>query len=171
MNSSPDGVLTTSIDVKYRCNATDYVEALRAHRKAGKSYRIVLGIGTLFLVIGSLEIYVLGFAKAAPAVVLGLFCTSIPFLSFSALLRRDFYKHPNLSREYMLHADEAGLRLTSDVSEEGGKWAVYTGFRETPNLFVLYYGARTFLMIPKRAFEATQQSTFRGLLSRNVRSN
>jgi hypothetical protein len=165
--SSP---VTGTIETKYRCNVDDYVEAQRAHMKSARGYRIVLGLGALCLVFSAFDLYEMGFSHAAPAILLGLFWISCPFLFFTTRCRRDFKKHPNLSREYTFRADESGIHLRSDVSDHGGKWEVYVRFRETKNLFLLYYGARMFLMIPKRALQGTGEDAFRGLIVANIRS-
>ena len=155
---------------KYQCNLTDYLEAQRAQLRSSIGYRILLGMATLVLAVGAFELYELGFAKAVPAILVGVFWAACPTFLFSWRVRRDFKKHPNLSREYSLDADDSGIKLTGDFVEQAGKWPVYTKFRETPNLFMLYYGARLFLMVPKRAFQNTDLGLFRELIARNIRS-
>jgi hypothetical protein len=124
----------------------------------------------VLLALGSLEIYELGFEKAGPSVLLGLLWISCPFLFFRSRVKKDFERHPNLSREYSLHVDGSGIRLTNELSETGGKWPVYVKFQETRNLFMLYYGTRMFLIVPKRIFAGTELDQFRELISRNISS-
>jgi hypothetical protein len=77
-------------------------------------------------------------------------------------------QHPNLARQYLLRVDDGGWEKIGEISQGGGKWAAYTKFRETPNLFMIYRGARTFSMIPKRAFTVSQLGEFRELISNKL---
>jgi hypothetical protein len=57
---------------------------------------------------------------------------------------------------------DAYVRTTS-------QWQAFEGFRETPNLFVLYTSPLAFLIVPKRAFaDAAQMDAFRGLALNRV---
>jgi hypothetical protein len=60
---------------------------------------------------------------------------------FSARVKRDFRKHPNLACEYLLRANGNGLEMIGNVSQGGGRWTSYTKFRETSGLFMIYCGA------------------------------
>jgi hypothetical protein len=155
------------MEVTYRLTPTEYVEAQRAHLKSTWGYRFMVSIAALSAVFAIYEVIFVDVFRAAPAALLSALWISCSFLiSFRA--RRDFVKHPNLAREYMLRIEDDGLYMSSDVSQGGAKWSAYVKFRETPNLFVLYAGARIFYMFPKRVFSSDQQSRFREVLIRNV---
>ena len=49
------------------------------------------------------------------------------------------------------------------------QWQAFEGFRETPNLFVLYTSPLAFLIVPKRSFvDAAELDNFRGLVLNRV---
>ena len=154
------------METSYQCNEGDYLEAQRA--AFAKTTRVIRIIGALVIPVAAWEVYALGFANTAPAILLGSLILICPLVFFSTRIRRDFRRHPNLAREYRLHADDNGLQLVSDVNQGGGKWASYTAFRETANLFVIYCGARMFFMVPKRAFNGAQLDEFRRLIRQKL---
>ena len=150
------------METRYQCNEGDYLEAQRAaFAKTARGIQIIVA---LLIPVAVWEVYALGFANTAPAILLGSFLLICPLVFFSTRIRWDFRRHPSLAREYRLRADDNGLELVSDVNQGGGKWASYTAFRETPNLFVFYCGARMFFMVPKRAFNGAQLDEFRRLV-------
>jgi hypothetical protein len=156
------------MEARYQCNSEDYVEAQRA--QLGASRRIILLLCVLAVPLAVFEIRAIGLAKAAPVLLCVGLLLSYPFLFFASRVKQDFRRHPDLAREYHLLANDDSLLMSSDVSKSGGKWSSFTSFRETPNLFLVYRGSRTFFMVPKRGFAETQAEEFRELLKRKLRS-
>jgi hypothetical protein len=152
------------VDVQYQCDLKDYLEAQNVALKATAGYYIVSIGGILSLVLGVLASLLGLFGAAWPMLALAVFWLSCPIFYWPWKLRRDFKKHPNFSRQCSLHVDENGLRSESDVSSGETKWEAFVKFRETPNLFMMYFGGRMFKAIPKRAFSAPQLEEFRDLL-------
>jgi hypothetical protein len=130
----------------------------------------------LLLIIMSRAILMdLGFRQgiATLAVPILLF---LLWLAFSLVIRpiwikRDFRGHPNFQREQLVGIDEWGLRRTSEIGQSETKWLAYTTYRETQNLFVLYFGRRLMEVIPKSAFSAEQLQKFRELLLEHLRAD
>jgi YcxB-like protein len=156
-----------AMEVTYRLTPADYVEAQRIHLRSTWGYKVLIFIAALFALYATYEVVFVDILRAVPPALASALWIFYPFL-FSFRARRDFAKHPNLGREYVLRVEDNGLHMSSDVSQGGGKWSAYTKFRETPNLFVLYAGARLFFALPKRFFSSEQQTDFRELLIRNV---
>jgi hypothetical protein len=72
-----------------------------------------------------------------------------------------------LAEPYVLEALPDGLVLTQPRSRCEYRWESFQGFKETPNLFLLYQSPYSFYMVPKRAFAGGGQiEQFRGLLTR-----
>ena len=140
------------------------MEAQNIALKAGASYYILSIGGTLSFVLGVVTAFWGRFAVALPALALGVFWLSYPTLYWPWKLRHDFKKHPNFSRQCTLQVDNDGLRSQNDMSSGETKWGAFVKFRETPNLFMVYFGGRLFKVIPKRAFSAAQLEEFRELL-------
>jgi hypothetical protein len=155
------------VEVHYQCSSEDYVEAQKTHFK--KTARILFAGYLLMIPVGLFEVRTIGFPRTAPALILASILLALPFLSISKRsVRRDFRKHPNLAYEYLLRADDNGLEMISNFSGQTSKWASYTAFRETSNLFMIYCGARMFTMVPKRAFTPLQLDEFRVLVRRKL---
>jgi hypothetical protein len=156
------------MDIQYKCNLNDYIEAQKVALRRSVSYYIMLVAGGLCLLMGAVVAVAGPFSTALPLLLLAVFWLGYPFVYIPFKLRRDFRKHPNFARECQVHVDDDGLRSQSDVSSGETKWAAFVKFRETPNLFMLYLGGRMFKVIPKRAFSTSEVDEFRELLRRKL---
>ena len=157
------------MEVAYQCNADDYVEAQRAHALKIWVVYIPLMLGILFFALGVWQVFSVGFARAVPALVLGaLWMWLFRSVFGGKRLQRDFQKHAHLGKESRLRIDDEGISITNDVSSASNRWALYSSFRETNSLFVLYQGPRLFEMIPKRAFGDADLPRFRDLLTQEI---
>jgi len=154
------------METRYQCSVEDYLEAQRA--AFARTARVIGITGVLLIPVAVWEIYSLGLANTAPAILLGFLFLMCPFIFFASRVRRDFRRHPNLALEYRLRADDSGIELASDTNQGGGKWSSYTAFRETATLFVIYSGTRMFFMVPKRAFSEDQLDNFRRLVRQKL---
>jgi hypothetical protein len=158
-----------SVEIRFQNTIDDYVEAQRAYQRHRFWYdaypwlAIVCVLVALYLVL-FVDVYL------ALGPLLSAAWFMLPRLLFPWRMRRDFHKHPHFALESDLVAAEEGLRLKSDLGEGFSKWAAFTKWHETENLFMLYTGVRQFRIIPKRAFEASQLSEFRELLRRKLSS-
>jgi hypothetical protein len=86
-------------------------------------------------------------------------------------IKRDFRGHPNFQREQSVKIDEWGVRRTSEIGQSETKWLAYTEYRETQNLFLLYFGRRLMEVIPKRALSVEQLQKFRQLLLEHLHAD
>jgi len=152
------------MDVQYQCDVNDFVEAQNAVLKRSVGYYVLFIGGFFCLLLGIVIAYRGRFANALPLLVLALFWLGYAILYLPTKFRRGFKKHPNFSRPCSLHVDDDGLRTSNDVSTNESKWAAFVKFRETPNIFLIYFGANIFRVIPKRAFVGPQLEEFRELL-------
>src|SRR6185312_4191646 len=73
-------------------------------------------------------------------------------LSPSRLWSRQYH----LQRPFTVDIDESSIRITEPLAATECKWQYSRGYNQTPNLFLLYPSALTFVMIPKRAFPNPQ---------------
>ena len=153
------------MQIKFQCNQDDYSEAQRAHFSRNWGYYVPLFLACLSLFVSALIVLSGSIAQALPAFALALGWSFIHIRLFhGGFAKRDFQKHPHLAKEYSFDIDTEGIRIASDVSNEYNKWPLYTKFRETKNLFMLYKGDRLFEMIPKRAFAPEEIVDFRNIL-------
>ncbi|MGE5657476.1 MAG: YcxB family protein [Actinomycetota bacterium] len=150
--------------LEYQLTLNDYVEASQAHLK---SRSILLWIGSiLFFLIGILSIIFnpaegMGYCF----VVLGIFYIPLIKLINRYQLTRLWKSQPSIREPISLEVNEERINFKSPAFESNVKWQVYTKFRETKKLFMLYQSHHLFNILPKRAFVSNEQlDQFRELL-------
>src|SRR5262249_7964881 len=86
------------------------------------------------------------------------------------LLRRVLYRwvwktQRHLHRPRTIDVSVDGVKVVEELSQHFYAWPAFHKFAETPNLFLLYSSAMTFVMLPKRAISDEQQSALRNMAS------
>ncbi len=147
---------------------SDYKETLAT--QYAKSLRAKVTIAVLlclFYILGVIVLMSLGLTQAQGSV--GMLVGSLVLgmglaLAHSVWLKRDFRRHPNFDRPQNLRIDSSGLHSETAAWSGDTKWEAYVKYRETEHLFLLYLGARSVEVIPKRAFSGEQLREFRRLV-------
>jgi hypothetical protein len=86
-------------------------------------------------------------------------------------ISRRWAAQPWLHHPATLEATSDGLTLAWPDVREQCRWSMFRGFKETPNLLLLYPSPYEFRMIPKRAFAGPADLTrFKAVLATHVRS-
>jgi hypothetical protein len=161
------------MNIEYQCNLADYQEALLTHGTRSMERKILYAVGGCL--ISTFVVFLLvmrGIREGAAflGVIVFWFCSALVVrLACSLWIKRDFRKHPNFVQAQTVRIDENAIEYESSLGHGEAKWGAYSKFRETPNLFMLYSGARLFHVIPKRAFHGTQMDDFRELWREKVR--
>jgi hypothetical protein len=101
------------------------------------------------------------------------FIVAVALLAGTVQQRRGLYKlwevQPPLRRPHRADFSDYGVIVSDAFVRTASQWQAFEGFRETPNLFVLYTSPLAFLIVPKRAFaDAAQLDAFRGLVLNRV---
>ena len=157
------------MEVRYQCNLNDYLEAQRAHASWITRYLFII-LGLVFIMLGAFRVFLEGVPAGASSLGIGIFWLAWGLFFRPIWLRRDFRKNPNFARENTLLVKPDGLETTTEIAKNDTKWATYTKFKESPNLFLLYFSARIFRVVPKRAFSGPELEQFRELLRENLTS-
>ena len=163
--------LSNLTEIRFQCTADDYVEAQRAHARRLLKYQLYLFAAISCTSFSAYEVVFSRVDRVVFAPLVAAVCLLMPRLSFPWRIRQEFRKHPHLGLDAIVVAGEEGLQGRSDIGEGISKWAAFTKFRETQNLFMLYTGPRLFRMIPKRAFSRPQLHEFRELLRSKMPAN
>ena len=80
-----------------------------------------------------------------------------------------FRREPKFRDEYSLVFSEEGIRFNTAHIDSQLQWSMYSRALVDPHSYVLYYGTRSFTVIPKRVFQnAEQLKTFEQLLAQHV---
>jgi hypothetical protein len=101
------------------------------------------------------------------------FLVAVVLLAAGVHRRRGLHKlwevQPPLRRPHQAEFSDYGVIVSDPYVRTVSKWQAFEGFRETPNLFVLYTSPLAFLIVPKRAFaDEAQINGFRGLAMNRV---
>jgi hypothetical protein len=160
--------------VRYQLTADDYVGAQIAHRNRSLVSRWANRILTAIFALLLFSMVVLLIARpesAQDAVGAGFFALfMLVLLNPRFMWKAQFRKAKSLQREYEAEATEEGLVLVTDVSRADLKWALFTKYHESRDLFVLYQQPKVVTIVPKRAFGEAEIDQFRELLRRNIAS-
>jgi hypothetical protein len=164
------------MEVRYVCNLDDYAEVLIARGPRPLRRKLVDAVLSCCLIISCVFVMVnvgprQGVATVLMVILLPAFWVVHRYVLFPLWMRRDFRRHPNFSREQILRIGEDGLFKKSEIGQSETKWAAYTRFQETQNLFVLYLGERLAEAVPKRALSGGQLHELRHLLREKLPQN
>ena len=80
-----------------------------------------------------------------------------------------FRYEPKFRDEYSLTFSPEGIQFQAAHIESSLKWSFYPQALVDDHSYLLYWGSRTFTVIPKRVFQSTdQERTFEQLLAEHV---
>jgi hypothetical protein len=80
-----------------------------------------------------------------------------------------FRRETKFRDEYALTFSPDGIHFRTSHIDSQIQWGMYSRALVDSHSFVLYYGARSFTVIPKRVFQSSeQQTTFEQLLAQKV---
>ena len=159
---------TSSVEIRYECTPDDYADGQIAHSKATVIYYAFLGLGALALMIGVTMLPKAGLSVALLEFVFAAAFLLWPLAFLRVWARRDFKKHPHMAGPKVMRVGEQGLTMESAHGTSEVNWSLFTRFRETSRLLLLYCGARSFMIIPKRALASTELNQFRELVHRKI---
>jgi hypothetical protein len=158
------------IRVSFQYSEHDYVRAMRLHYAS--VLRLKLDI-VVIVVVASLGVYELqtpdsrwyGIVSLSLSAVLALLLVAafwvIPVLAF----RRE----PKFRDEYSLTFSPEGIHFHTAHIDSQIQWSLYSRALVDAYSYVLYYGTRSFSVVPTRVFEnADQRAAFDRLLSEKI---
>ena len=155
------------MEARFACTLEDYLEAQRAYKGTFSRYFFIV-LGVTALVFALFVALTLTWTVGLPVGLAGLYCVLLPTVVLPLYCKRDFHRHPGFIEETLFLAKEEGLRVEAGTGHGEVNWSAFTKYQETPNLFILYMGARLFRIVPKRAFAPHDVDEFRNLLARHL---
>ena len=161
------------MEVRYVCNLDEYAEVLITQGPRPLRRKLVDAVLSCSLIVSCVFVMVnvglrQGVATVLMVILLPAFWIVHRYVLFPLLMRRDFRRHPNFSREQIVRIDEYGLFKKNEIGHSKTNWAAYTRFQETRSLFVLFLGERLVEAVPKRALSRGQLDELRHLLRRRL---
>jgi hypothetical protein len=159
--------------LKFQYTRNDYLAAMGARHGRTTRAKIELGGSILAIVLG---ILCLTFIQNPYLLVLGpyLFGLGLGALvltiqHYGVSLRAMTGQDLALGDEQLLTYSEDGITLTSAHSSYRADWSFFREIVETDRVFLLFWAANVYVLIPKRAFPTPQvAAAFRDLAQRQV---
>jgi hypothetical protein len=163
-------VANSTVSLSFRYSEIDYVRALRAHYAS--HMRLWLDI-VVVVAVGIAGAYLwrspgsrwlgIGFIGVA-----GIFALML-LAAFVVIPPLAFRREPKFRDEYSLTFSPEGIHFNTAHIDSQLQWSMYSRVLVDAHSYVLYYGTRSFTVIPKRVFQsADQKSAFDELLVQHV---
>jgi hypothetical protein len=147
-----------AINLTFRYSESDHVRAMRAHY--ADHLRLWLDISAI-VVVGIVGIWL--WPSLGSKVFLGV---SAAFVVIPPLA---FRRERKFRDEYSLTFSPDGIHFHTAHIDSNLAWNLYSRALVDAHSYVLYYGSRTFTVIPKRVFQNTEQeAAFDQLLTQHV---
>jgi len=162
--------MNSAIQLCFRYSEQDYVRAMRAHfasRVRLKSdVAVALGLALLGMYTWrSLDSPWYSMAAIGAAIILLLMLLA----AFTVIPVVLFRREAKFRDEYSLTFSEDGIHFQTEHINSQLQWKLYDRALIDARSFILYYGARSFTVIPKRVFQgAAQLAVFEGLLAQKI---
>ncbi|MEI9945588.1 MAG: YcxB family protein [Chitinophagaceae bacterium] len=127
------------------------MQALRYHFISRSENRIMLILVNVFAIV-SLTLYILN--KITPmAFLIGALLWILFMISFWFVMPMMVYKRAEtFQHEFNMHFEQDGFSLEHERGSRSWDWKELTTFLESPHFFHLYFGARSFFLVPKSGF-------------------
>jgi hypothetical protein len=110
------------------------------------------------------------FATAAPAFLLAGFWFYFATTVWKRAGRRSYSGRPELTQEYKVGIDDAGIVFDGPISGARWTWAVFVKFLESNETFLVYLSPCAFVILPKRSLSPGQADQLRELLKEKLPS-
>jgi YcxB-like protein len=170
LNSRPNQALMR-FQLKYEVN--DYIDGYKAYAaRSSRRWvaRYLLAMAVFLLVIGILGIRGpnASLNSALPAFLLSAFGFYYALTVWNRAARRAFKQRRELSQEFAVEANDAGIALNGPISTMNWTWAAFIKFAEAEKLFLAYLSPCAFVILPKRIFAPGQVDELRELLRQKL---
>jgi hypothetical protein len=139
---------------------------MRAHLSSGMRLWLDIPVVVLLFAAG---VYLWPSLSGKVAITLSGLFTLFLFAAFFVMPPLAFRREPKFRDDYALTFSSEGIRFKTMHIDSHLGWDIYSRALIDPNSYVLYYGSRSFTVIPKRVFDSTeQQGAFERLLTQYV---
>jgi len=159
-------VTNSPVSISFRYLESDYVRAARAHYADRLRVRldvcvvVVVGVAGVYLWPSLISKVFLGLSMALAAMLIAAFFVIPPWM---------FRQEPKFRDNYSLTFSSEGIHFQTVHINSQLAWDTYSRALIDVHSYLLYYGSRTFTVIPKRVFQNNQeQEAFDQLLTEHV---
>jgi YcxB-like protein len=160
----------SSIHLAFRYSEQDIVRALRTHIASRLRLKLDIVMVLVLALFGvytwrSLDSPVYGMVLVGVCAVFVL----VVIVAFGVIPAVIFRREAKFRDEYSLTFSSEGIHFRTVHIDSQLQWSMYDRALVDAHSFVLYYGARSFTVIPKRVFETAEQlAAFRRLIELKI---
>lgn len=158
------------INLSFRYSKSDIERAVRSHNASRMRPRLDIAMAVVLALAGAFlwrspDSHWFGvFCLGASSVFLLLLLAALVILPALA-----FRLEPKYRDDYSLVFSPEGIHFRTAQIDSQLQWSLYSRALVDKNSYILYYGSRTFTVIPKRVFQnPEQQKVFDQLLAHHV---
>lgn len=158
------------VNISFRYLESDFVRATRAHIAVRMRIwldiiAVVLGLVVAVYLWPSADWHWLSITLLSIFGIFGLFLAA----AFTVIPMMVFRRELKVRDEYVLTFSQDGIHFKTAHIDSHLQWSLYSWALIDSYSYVLYYGVRSFTVIPKRVFQSVEQQTaFAQLLTENV---
>ena len=162
--------MDSAVRLQFRYSEEDFVRAMRAHYASRLRLRLDIAVTVSMALIGVYlwrppESHWYGMALVG---ISGIFALVL-IMAFGIVPQLRFRRESKFRDEYALTFSSEGIHFHTDHIDSQLQWSMYSRALVDSHSFVLYYGAHSFTVIPKRVFQSSEQQVrFEQLLAQNV---
>jgi hypothetical protein len=133
----------------------DFTHAIRHEPRTRLLLRCASALGAVTLPLGVWLMTTPRFGTGLAVFVLGIACFAAHNAPEQAAARW-FSKTPRQARSVRYTLSSSGLIVVSDAARQAYPWRALEGYHQAPEVFLVWVSLRSFLIVPKRAFERQQ---------------
>src|SRR5712664_40035 len=162
--------MDSTIHLTFRYSEQDIVRAMRAHVASRLRLKFDIVLVLAMALFGayswrSLDSPRYGMALVGVSAVFALMLIA----AFGVVPALVFRREAKFRDEYSLTFSPEGIHFRTVHINSQLQWSMYSRALVDAHSFVLYYGSRSFTVIPKRVFETTeQQAAFERLIEMKI---
>ncbi|MGH9731304.1 MAG: YcxB family protein [Candidatus Acidiferrales bacterium] len=162
--------MTADINLTFRYVQSDMVRAMRAHYASRLRLPLDIVVLVVLIVVGTYYLRSsgeqwLGITFLAIAAIFAVMLVA----AFTIIPPLVFRREAKFRDEYLLTFAPEGIHFRTAHIDSQLQWDMYSRALVDRHSYVLYYGSRSFTVIPKRVFQSPeQQGEFERLLTQKV---
>ena len=159
--------------ITYRVSEEDYLEAHNLYVANEKwlrrwSRRLLPWEGGIFAATGFTSFFLTN-DRFVPGFLclMGVYCIYCGF-ALRRLFRKRYRTDKRFKHDFTSDLSDEGIHIVTPFEESQMKWSSIVRYLESENIFMLFYAALIFTVIPKRAFAPGEVEMFREYLRNHV---
>ncbi|MCO5285253.1 MAG: YcxB family protein [Chitinophagaceae bacterium] len=133
------------------------IQALRYHFISRREIKLTIILVNLFAILSALMYFLKKISPVALMMASGLWF--ILMISFWFILPYLIYKRSSTFRtRYKVDFGNTEMAIETENGKRSWEWSAFSTYVESPHFFHLYFNPQTFFLVPKDAFDNTDEA-------------